>query len=70
MANILDMFIKNPPATSKANLKGVDRTPIGADDPSGEFKPSKDLIKNEAALAKARHGNIPTTKYSDSFKTK
>lgn len=67
MPSILEMLEQTPPANSKANLKGVDRTPIGADDPSGEFSPSKDLIKDPAALKKARHGDIPTKKYSENI---
>lgn len=67
MPSILEMFEKNPPANSKANIKGVDRTPIGDDDPTGEYKPSKDLIKNESALKKARKGDLPTKKYSENI---
>lgn len=67
MPSILEMLEKNPPANSKANLKGVDRTPIGDDDPSGEFAPSKNLVNDETALKKARRGDIPTKKYSENI---
>jgi hypothetical protein len=52
---------KNPPANSKANTKGGDKTLIEADG-------GLDLSKNEAALFKARGGKLNTKPYSDTIK--
>jgi len=51
----------NPPASSKANVKGGDKTLIEADG-------GLDLSKDEAALKKARGGKLNTKPYSDTFK--
>jgi len=64
MPTIIDMYAKTPPKTGAANVKGVDTTPIGMDNPRGEMKPSKDLIKDEKRLFKARGGVLKTKKYS------
>ena len=56
MSKILDIYAKSVPQTGNARVKGVDTTPIGTDNPRGEFKPSKDLSKDEKALTKARRG--------------
>lgn len=45
---------KNPPATSKVNLKGGDKTPIAPED--------------EAKLKQARGGKLNTKPYSDTLK--
>lgn len=67
---ILDIYEKNPPLTSKANLKGGDKTPIEADG-------GLDLSKNETALKEGRKGEIgqgtpsgytPSKKYGDSVR--
>ena len=68
MATILDIYAKTPPKTGAANVKGVDTTPIGTDNPRGEMKPSKDLSKDEKKLFKARGGVLKTAKYSDYIK--
>jgi hypothetical protein len=52
---------KNPPANSKANIKGGDKTLIEADG-------GLDLSKNETALFKARGGKLNTKPYSDTLK--
>jgi hypothetical protein len=52
---------KNPPANSKANIKGGDKTLIEADG-------GLDLSKNEKALFKARGGKLNTKPYSDTLK--
>ena len=60
---------KNPPATSKANTKGGDKTLIEADG-------SLDLSKDEKAIEKAGGrklgqgggGYAPSKPYSDTFK--
>lgn len=70
MPSILDLYKKNAPKTSIANTKGVDTTPIGVDNPRGEFKPSKDLSKDEKVLKTARGGTLKSGKYSDSVKNK
>ncbi len=70
MASILDIYKQKTPKTGLANTKGVDTTPIGADNPRGEFKPSKDLSKDEKALKVARGGQLKSAKYSDSVKIK
>jgi hypothetical protein len=51
----------NPPANSKANLKGGDKTPIEADG-------GLDLSKDEAKLKQARGGKLNTKPYSDTIK--
>ena len=51
----------NPPASSKANVKGGDKTLIEADG-------GLDLSKDEAALKKARGGKLNIKPYSDTFK--
>ena len=60
---------KTPPADSKANTKGGDKTPLEADG-------GKDLSKNEKAIEKAggrklgqgSSGFAPDKPYSDKFK--
>ena len=52
---------KQPPATSKANTKGGDKTPIEADG-------GLDLSKDEAKLKQARGGKLNTKPYSDTLK--
>jgi hypothetical protein len=65
MATILDIYAKTPPKTSMANVKGVDTTPIGTDNPRGESTPSKNLAKDEKRLFKARGGVLKSGKYTD-----
>jgi hypothetical protein len=67
MATILDTYAKNPPKTSNANVRGVDTTPIGTDNPRGESTPSKNLSKDEKRLFKARGGVLKNTKYTDTI---
>lgn len=64
---ILDLYKKTPPITGKINQKGRDVEPIGTNNP---FKPSKDLSKNEAALKKARGGQLNSKAYSTTIKSK
>jgi hypothetical protein len=52
---------KTPPASSKANTKGGDKTPIEADG-------GLDLSKDEAKLKQARGGKLNTKPYSDTLK--
>ena len=52
---------KQPPATSKANTKGGDKTPIEADG-------GLDLSMDEAKLKQARGGKLNTKPYSDTLK--
>ena len=61
MATLEELLKTNPPATSKANIKGGDKTLIEADG-------GLDLSKNEAALLKARGGKVNTKPYSDTLK--
>lgn len=64
-----DMLKNNPPVTSKANLKGGDKTLLEADG-------GLDLSKDEAAIKKAQGrelgqgagGYAPSKPYSDIFK--
>ena len=56
-----ERLAQTPPATSKANTKGGDKTLIEADG-------GLDLSKNESALKQARGGNLNTKPYTDSFK--
>jgi hypothetical protein len=48
---LIDLFKKQPPTTSKANIKGGDKTLLEADG-------GLDLSKNEKELTKARKGNL------------
>jgi hypothetical protein len=66
MATLKELLETQPPLTSKANLKGVDTTPVSDDNPRGEFAPSQDLAKDEGALKRARGGVVNTKLYSDS----
>ena len=52
---------KTPPATSKANTKGGDKTLIEADG-------GLDLSKDEAKIKQARGGKLNSKPYSDTFK--
>jgi len=52
---------QTPPTTSKANIKGGDKTLIEADG-------GLDLSKNESALKQARGGKLNTKPYTDSHK--
>ena len=51
----------NPPAASKANIKGGDKTLLEADG-------GLDLSKDEGALFRARGGKLNTKPYSDTLK--
>ena len=70
MASILELYGEKGPKTAQANFKGKDSTPIGQDNPRGEFKPSLDLAKNETKLQKARGGVLNNKKYSDTLTKK
>lgn len=73
MASILDLYNKKVPTNGNANTKGIDKTPIGLEEP---FEKSKDLIAKN--LDKPRKGPLGTgaggydnvKKYSDSIKNK
>ena len=56
-----ERLAKNPPAQSKANTKGGDKTLLEADG-------GLDLSKNESAIQKARGGKLNTKPYSDTLK--
>ena len=56
-----ERLAKNPPANSKANTKGGDKTLIEADG-------GLDLSKDEAKLKQARGGKLNTKPYSDTVK--
>jgi hypothetical protein len=51
MSGLLELYEENKPLTAKADLKGGDKTLIEADG-------GLDLSKDEAALKKARGGEI------------
>lgn len=70
MASIIELYGEKGPKNAQANFKGKDSTPIGKDNPRGEFKPSLDLAANETKLQKARGGVLNNKKYSDSIKNK
>ena len=65
MSALVELLTKTPPLSSKFNKTGVDRTPIGTDDPNGEMKPSLDLSKDETRLKKARNGSLIDIKYTN-----
>jgi hypothetical protein len=73
MSSILELYNKKVPTTGKANTKGIDKTPIGIEDP---FDPSKDLINTN--LDKPRKGPLGSgsggydnvKRYSDSIRQK
>ena len=52
---------QTPPASSKANTKGGDKTPLEADG-------GLDLSKDEAKIKQARGGKLNSKPYSDTFK--
>lgn len=56
-----ERLAQNPPAQSKANTKGGDKTLLEADG-------GLDLSKNESAIQKARGGKLNTKPYSDTLK--
>jgi hypothetical protein len=56
MSNLVKLLEEQKPRTANANLKGTDTTPIGDDNPRGEFTPSADLSKDEARLFRGRRG--------------
>jgi hypothetical protein len=56
-----ERLAQTPPANSKANLKGGDKTLIEADG-------GLDLSKDEGALKQARGGKLKSKPYTDSFK--
>ena len=64
-----ERLVQTPPATSKANTKGGDKTLLEADG-------GLDLSKNEKAIEKAGGGKLgqggggyaPSKPYSDTFK--
>lgn len=62
---ILERFEQAKPDTAKANTNGKDTTPIGDDNPRGEFSPSKDLSRDESRLSQARGGQLRSKPYSD-----
>lgn len=79
MSKLVELLLSKKPADSKANTKGIDKTPIGVEFP---FQNSKDLMKGD--LKKDRYGEIgsnqyvaaekvpgynPSKKYSDVIKT-
>jgi hypothetical protein len=69
MATLEELLAKTPPATSKANIKGGDKTPLEAD---GGRDLSKDEKAIEAAggrkLGQGAAGFAPGKPYSDKFK--
>jgi len=56
-----ERLAQNPPAVSKANTKGGDKTLIEADG-------GLDLSKDEAKIKQARGGKLNSKPYSDTFK--
>jgi hypothetical protein len=73
MASLLDLYTKKVPTTGNANTKGVDKTPIGVEQP---FDPSmdlsaKDLTKpRKGALGQGTGGYDTKKIYSTSIKNK
>jgi len=72
MSKLVELLLTKKPKDSKANTKGVDKTPIGVEFP---FQNSKDLMNSD--LSKPRGGQIggttggfsPSKKYADSVNT-
>jgi len=72
MSKLVELLLTKKPKDSKANTKGVDKTPIGVEFP---FQNSKDLMNSD--LSKPRGGQIGGTtggfnsskKYADSVNT-
>jgi len=56
-----ERLAQTPPAVSKANLKGGDKTKLEADG-------GLDLSKNESALKQARGGKLNTKPYTESHR--
>jgi hypothetical protein len=68
MSKLVELLLTKKPIDSKANTKGVDKTPIGTEYP---FQNSKDLVNSD--LTKPRGGQLggttggytPVKKYTD-----
>lgn len=56
-----ERLAQSPPAQSKANTKGGDKTLLEADG-------GLDLSKDEAKIKQARGGKLKSKPYSDTFK--
>lgn len=72
MSKIVELLLSKKPKDSQANTKGLDKTPIGTEQP---FQNSKDLMKTD--LSKPRGGQLggttggynPVKKYGDTVNT-
>lgn len=72
MSKLVELLLTKKPVDSRANTKGVDKTPIGVEFP---FQNSKDLMNSD--LSKPRGGAIGGTtggfnsvkKYTDTVQT-
>ena len=72
MSKLVELLLTKKPTNAKANTKGVDKTPIGVEQP---FQNSKDLMNSD--LSKFRGGVIGGTtggfnsakKYTDTIQT-
>jgi hypothetical protein len=53
MSSIIELYTQKVPKTGKINNAGVDKTPIGVEQP---FPGTKDLMKSD--LDKPRHGKL------------
>ena len=71
-----ERLASTPPATSKANTKGVDFTPLSGESSRPEFTPTLDLAGNQKRIKEAKGrdlgngagGFAPSKPYSDTFK--
>jgi hypothetical protein len=62
MSELVKKYNTSIPTDGRANLRGIDPEPIGFD---RDFSPSRDLANNESELRRGRHGQLLTTKYTD-----
>ena len=73
MASLLDLYSKKVPVTGKVNTKGVDKTPLGIEQPFDQSKDlaAKDLTKpRKGALGQGTGGYNEKKIYSTSIKNK
>ena len=65
MPSLKDLYDSGVPASGKANIKGVDYTPIGDESSKPEFNPSANLVNKD--LTKERGGALGSGKYQGGY---
>lgn len=65
MPSLKDLYDSGVPANGKANVKGVDYTPIGDESSRPEYNPSQDFVNQD--LTKQRGGALGSGKYQGGY---